>query len=77
MDNQHLIDYYHLWLGLGGEVGLDIEVCEKDEEDESVGEHIVRELQGEGTIVVEDLKNSLKLKKIIHRQRDKDNFFLM
>jgi hypothetical protein len=38
-------------------------VCEKDEEDESVGEHIVRELQGEGTIVVEDLKNSLKLKK--------------
>ena len=40
----------------GGEVGLDVEVGKEDKEDKSMGEHVVRELQREGTIVVEDLK---------------------
>ena len=38
------------------EVGLDVEVGEEDKEDESMGKHVVRELQRERTIVIEDLK---------------------
>ena len=46
----------YLQLGLGGEVGLDVEVSEEEEEDEGVPEHVVGELEGEGTVVVENLR---------------------
>jgi hypothetical protein len=50
----------YLQFGLWSKVGLDVEVSKEEKEDESVAEHVVGERQGEGAIVVEDLKQKYR-----------------